>query len=118
MGMASITIRDFGDDVETRHPTRAAGDRRSIAEEERQIPGEAVAREAESKDPAAVIRKCFAAFGGVELELPPHGQMRALPHLDRGGGDRGRRRKRCAAVSCHDYRSYWQHHSPQSFFGV
>ncbi len=71
--MASITIRILDEDAEIRPCTREAGDSRSIAGEERQIPGEAVACEAEPKNPAAFIRACIGLFGGVERELPPHG---------------------------------------------
>ncbi len=81
MGTASITIRDLDEDAKIRPCTRTTGDRRSIAGEERQIPSEAAAGEAEPNNRATFIRACIAPFGGVEREMPPRGQMREPPRF-------------------------------------
>ena len=78
--MASITIRNLGDDVRTRLRMRAAGNGRSMEEEVRLILRDAVGGEPENL--ADFIRECFAPYGGVDLELPPRGPMREPPCLD------------------------------------
>ena len=57
--MASITIRNLGDDVKTRLRVRAAEHHRNLA---------------------AFTHECFAPLGGVEFELPARrGPMREPP---------------------------------------
>ena len=78
--MASITIRNLDDDVQTRLRVRAAEHGRSTEEEVRTILREAVdAGKATPKDLAAFTRECFAPLGGVELDIPPRGPMREPP---------------------------------------
>jgi len=78
--MASITIRNLDDDVRARLRVRAAEHSRSMEEEVRIILREAVSdRRAAPQDLAKFTRECFAALGGVELELPPRGPMREPP---------------------------------------
>ena len=78
--MASITIRNFDDEVTTRLRVRAAEHGRSMEEEVRTILREAVdAGEVRPKEVAAFTRECFAPLGGVELDIPPRGPMREPP---------------------------------------
>ena len=77
--MASIAIHDLGDDVKTRLRMRAAGRGRSMEEEARAILRKAVEREAAPRNLASAIRARIEPLGGVELEPPPRGPMRAPP---------------------------------------
>ena len=78
--MASITIRNLDDDVKARLRVRAAEHRRSMEEEARLILRDAVnGPRTRFRDLTAFTRECFAPLGGMELELPPRGQMRAPP---------------------------------------
>ena len=78
--MASITIRNLDDEVKTRLRVRAAEHHRSMEEEVRLILAEAVnGARTGPRDLAAFTRECFAALGGVELELPPRGPTREPP---------------------------------------
>ena len=78
--MATITIRNLDDDVKTRLRVRAAEHHRSMEEEVRGILRAAVNNgRAGPRDLAAFTHECFAPLGGVELELPPRGPMRAPP---------------------------------------
>ena len=78
--MASITIRNLDDDVKTRLRVRAAEHHRSMEEEARIILRDAVTdRRTRPRNLATFTRECFASLGGVELELPPRGPMRAPP---------------------------------------
>ena len=68
--MASITIRNLDEEVKTRLRIRAAEHSRSMEEEVRIILRAAVSdRKAGPRNLAAFTRECFAALGGVELEL-------------------------------------------------
>ena len=81
--MASITIRNLGDDVKTGLRKRAADNARSMEEEVRVILREAVGRDAvPEKGLGTAIHELFKPFGGVELELPPRGPMRGPPSFD------------------------------------
>ena len=80
--MASITIRNLGDDVKTRLRIRASTNGRSMEEEARLILREAVEQKAGPKNLARAIRARFAPFGGVELELPPRQPMRKPPSFE------------------------------------
>ena len=78
--MASITIRNFDDDVKMRLRVRAAEHHRSMEEEARLILRDAVSGgKAGPRNLAAFTRECFAPLGGVDLELPPRGPMREPP---------------------------------------
>ncbi len=78
--MASITIRNLDDDVRTRLRVRAAEHNRSMEEEVRIILREAVSDgRSGPRNLAELARECFGPLGGVELELPPRGPMRAPP---------------------------------------
>ena len=81
--MASITIRNLDDDVKNRLRMRAAGKGRSREEEARLILREAVGRQSvPEKGLGTAIHEMFRPFGGVDLELPPRGQMREPPKFD------------------------------------
>ena len=83
MTMASITIRNLDDDVKNRLRMRAAGKGRSMEEEARLILREAVGRQSvPEKGLGTAIHEMFRPFGGVDLELPPRGQMREPPKFD------------------------------------
>ena len=78
--MANVTIRNLDDDVKARLRVRAAENHRSMEEEVRIILRDAV--NVENRAPrnlAEFTRECFASLGGIELELPPRGQMRDPP---------------------------------------
>ena len=78
--MASITIRNLDDDVKTRLRVRAAKNHRSMEEEARIILRDAVTgRSHAPRNLVTFTRQCFASLGGVELDLPPRGPMRAPP---------------------------------------
>ena len=78
--MASITIRNLDDDIKTRLRVRAAEHHRSMEEEVRIILRDAVTgRRTGPRNLATFTRECFASLGGVELELPSRGPMRAPP---------------------------------------
>ncbi|MYE10236.1 MAG: plasmid stabilization protein [Gammaproteobacteria bacterium] len=79
--MASITIRNLGDDVKTRLRVRAAEHHRSMEEEVRIILRDAVDSDlSRPRNLAAFTHECFAPLGGVEFELPARrGPMREPP---------------------------------------
>ena len=80
--MANITIRNLDDDLKARLRKQALSNGRSMEEEVRRILRQAVGQEADPEDLAAFIQECFAPYGGVELQLPPRGPMRAPPRVD------------------------------------
>ncbi len=80
--MASITIRNLDDKLKRRLRIRAAEHGRSMEEEAREILRVAVGEPAPPADLAAAIRSRVAAFGGVDLELPPREPIREPPGLD------------------------------------
>jgi plasmid stability protein len=69
--MAAVSVRGLDDDVKERLRIRAAGNSRSMEAEIRAILVEAVSQPGPTEGllPALVDR--FAAFGGVDLDLPP-----------------------------------------------
>ncbi|MGC2414600.1 MAG: Arc family DNA-binding protein [Stellaceae bacterium] len=82
--MTTLTIRNIDPQVQRRLRIRAAEHGRSMEAEVRQIVSDAVGTEAETSKPeevnlAEAIRRIFAPFGGVELELPPRGPNRPPP---------------------------------------
>ena len=81
--MASITIRNLDDDVETRLRARAAGNGRSMEEEVRLLLAHAVEWEvAPPKGLGTAIHELFKPFGDVELEMPPREPMSEPPRFD------------------------------------
>ena len=80
--MASITIRNLDDDVNTRLRMRAAQHHRSMEEEARIILGDAVGCKPDNRNLAETIRARIAPLGGVDLELPPRGPSREPPSFD------------------------------------
>ena len=78
--MASITIHNLDDDVQTRLRVRATKHNRSMEEEVHIILRDAVNGENTApRNLAKFTRECFASVGGVELDLPPRGPMREPP---------------------------------------
>jgi antitoxin FitA len=82
--MATLTIRNIDASVKERLRVRAAQHGRSMEAELRAIVTEAV--EAPSGPPelnlAEAIRRRFAPFGGVDLELPPRTPAREPPTFE------------------------------------
>ena len=69
--MASITIRRLPENTKRRLRLRAARNGRSMEQEVREILQAALSRaEPQPIDLAEAIRRRFAPFGGVELEIP------------------------------------------------
>lgn len=71
--MATLTIRNVDPEVQQRLRVRAAQQGRSMEAELRHIIKEAVGldKRAEGVNLAEAIRRRFAPYGGVELEIPP-----------------------------------------------
>lgn len=70
--MASMTIRNFDDQLKRRLRMRAAAHGRSVEAEVREILRAELSREQDApRDLASAIRKRFASVGEVELDLPP-----------------------------------------------
>lgn len=81
--MAAITIRKLDDATKLRLRVRAAQHGRSMEEEAREILRSAlVASSRPEENLAAAIRRRFAPFGGVELELPRRDAVRPPPRFD------------------------------------
>ncbi|MGH9615599.1 MAG: FitA-like ribbon-helix-helix domain-containing protein [Acidobacteriaceae bacterium] len=79
--MATLTIRKIDDNTKLKLRVRAAHHGCSMEEEAREIL-RASLNEPASQPPenlAEAIRKRFAPFGGVELDLPERGPMREPP---------------------------------------
>ena len=75
--MATLTIRRLDEKAKTRLRVRAAHHGRSMEEEAREILRSALAASAPVKgNLAETIQRRFAAFGGVEFELPRRDAMR------------------------------------------
>ena len=80
--MASITIRKLDDGLKRRLRVRAAENGRTMEEEAREIPRVTVGEPLPPKDLGRAIHARFAAFGGVELDLPERGLMRPPPKFE------------------------------------
>ena len=82
--MASLTIRNLDAGLKERLRVRAAQNSRSMEAEARAIIADAV--ESPARPPelnlADAIRRRFAPFGGVELELPPRQPVREPPTFE------------------------------------
>jgi plasmid stability protein len=85
--MATLTIRNLDETVKRRLQVRAALNGRSMEAEAREALAEFVASNPASVEPeedlGTAIRKRFAAFGGVELQIPPRRKSsRPIPTFD------------------------------------
>jgi plasmid stability protein len=80
--MASITIRNLDEQTKERLRVRAAHQGRSMEDEARSILRAAVSKEATpSRNLALAIKKRFAPFGGLEVELPEREPPRDPPQF-------------------------------------
>ena len=78
--MATLTIRRLDEKTKSRLRVRAAHHGRSMEEEAREILNSALtASPPANANLANAIRKRFAVFGGLELELPKRGEIRLTP---------------------------------------
>ncbi len=77
--MATITIRQLDEKTKTRLRVRAAHHGRSMEEEAREILRSALTASSPAKgNLAETIHRRFAAFGGLDLELPRRDAMRRV----------------------------------------
>jgi antitoxin FitA len=80
--MATLTIRQLDEKTKSRLRVRAAHHGRSMEEEAREILRSALTHSSTGKmNLAQAIRRRFAMFGGVELELPRRDAMRHAPNF-------------------------------------
>jgi len=80
--MATLTIRQLDEKIKARLRVRAAHHGRSMEEEAREILRSALSASSGAKENLAkAIHRRFAAFGGVELELPPRDATRLPPNF-------------------------------------
>ncbi len=79
--MASITIRNLGDELTRRLRIRAAEHGRSIEEEAHEILSHELNKPETPRNLATAIRARMAPRGGVELDLPAREAMREPPPL-------------------------------------
>ena len=78
--MATLTIRQLDERTKTRLRVRAAHHGRSMEEEAREILHSALtASSPATGNLAETIHRRFAAFGGLELELPRRDAVRPAP---------------------------------------
>ncbi len=78
--MATLTIRQLDERTKTRLRVRAAHHGRSMEEEAREILRSALTASSPAKgNLAEAIHRRFAAFGGLELELPRRDAVRPAP---------------------------------------
>lgn len=78
--MSTLTIRNLDDTTKQRLRVRAAANGRSMEEEARVAIREHLA-EAPSETLYDTLRRRFQDVLGVELEMPPRGDMRPLPDI-------------------------------------
>lgn len=75
--MATLTIRQLDEKTKTRLRVRAARHGRSMEEEAREILRSALTAPSQARESLGVaIRRRFAAYGGLELELPERDAIR------------------------------------------
>ena len=75
--MASITIRQLPESTKRKLKIRAAEHGRSMEHEAREILQTELARPVRTgKDLVEAIRRRFAPYGGVDLEIPPREPIR------------------------------------------
>ena len=79
--MATMTIRNLGDDLKQRLRIQAAEHGHSMEEEARAILRAALTEQAAPANLAQAIRARFEPLGGVELDIPPRDPMRDPPQL-------------------------------------
>jgi antitoxin FitA len=80
--MATLTIRQLDEKTKMRLRVRAAHHGRSMEEEAREILRSVLeAPRSPGLNLVQAVRRRFAAFGGVELELPGRDAMRQAPDL-------------------------------------
>ena len=80
--MATLTIRQLDEKTKTRLRVRAAHHGRSMEEEAREILRSALTASSPVKgNLAEIIHRRFAAFGGLEFELPRRDAMRQAPEF-------------------------------------
>jgi plasmid stability protein len=80
--MATITIRQLDEKTKTRLRVRAAHHGRSMEEEAREILRSALTSSSPRRgNLAEAVRRRFAAFGGVEFELPRRDPIRQVPEF-------------------------------------
>ena len=73
--MASLTVSNLDDDLKHKLRVRAAKNGRSMAEEVRCILADAVGQDTEEYGLGTAIRKLFAPYGDVVLEIPPRDDL-------------------------------------------
>jgi antitoxin FitA len=80
--MATLTIRQLDEKTKTRLRVRAAHHGRSMEEEAREILRAALRASSPAQgNLAEAIRRRFAVFGGLELQLPRRDAMRQGPEF-------------------------------------
>src|SRR6266436_9927335 len=78
--MATLTIRKLDEKTKTRLRVRAAHHGRSMEQEAREILRSALTESSPVKGNLAdAVRRRFAAFGGLEFELPRRDAIRQAP---------------------------------------
>ena len=101
--MATLTIRNVNPEVQKRLRVRAAQNGRSMEAELRQILKDAVGAAPEAEESglslAEAIRRRFAPYGGVELDIPPREFGREPPILS-GDPSRHYNRQRLRFLVC------------------
>lgn len=82
--MATLTIRQLDEKTKARLRVRAAHHGRSMEEEAREILRSTLAAtRPANRNLAESIRQRFAAFGGLELQLPRRDALRRPPDFSR-----------------------------------
>ncbi|MGO9127410.1 MAG: FitA-like ribbon-helix-helix domain-containing protein [Terriglobales bacterium] len=79
--MATLTIRQLDERTKARLRIQAAEHGRSMEEEAREILRSAVSTSSTGTNLAEAIRRRFAGFGGLDLELPKRDAMRRPPNF-------------------------------------
>lgn len=80
--MATLTIRGIDDEVKARLRVRAARNGRSMEAEVREILSATVSEPGPDDELGTRIRRRFAPFGGVDLELPERHENPARASFD------------------------------------
>ena len=84
--MATLTIRNVDPAIQKRLRVRAAQNGRSMEAELRQILNDVVGAGSDTEDSglslAEAIRRRFAPYGGVELDIPPRELGREPPDFN------------------------------------
>jgi antitoxin FitA len=81
--MPTLTIRQLDEKTKTRLRVRAAHHGRSMEEEAREILRSALTTSSPMNgNLAEAIRRRFAGFGGIDLQLPRRDPVRQAPRFD------------------------------------